>query len=298
MAYDFLLSSGTLVNGRMAYYAKLAGSDEPKITIGYKAFYNDNYGLYNTTTDPGLIYDPAAYVNEKGFWAYFIYPTAKAESKGSFFCLNTYDRARFTFGFMQYAAHVPNGDFVRFFRTLLTLPNAKDYFPRLTLSNGHIYHTSDSGISTQLEDDSSTAKLMDYFNPSLSEIENQEMVCSARMVHWAMNDPAHRKIQVDTAIAHFRGNMAEYSRRFNLDNAPARVCHLVCDIRHQGRGSNDMIALALNTGGNWDKAYANLSMIGYNIYKNRIDTIKNTIASLLAQGLFNRTYRRADNSFV
>lgn len=298
MAYDFLLSSGTLVNGKMAYYAKLAGSDEPKITIGYKTLYNDNYGLYNTTTDLNLTYNPSAYENEKGFWAYFIYPTAKAESKGSFFCLNTYDRARFTFGFMQYAAHVPNGDFVRFFRSLLALPDAKNYFPRLTLSGGHIFYTSDAGISTQLEDDASTSRLMDYLNPSLSEIENQEMICSARMVHWAMNDPEHRKIQVDTAIDHFKRNMSEYNRRFNLNNAPAKVCQLICDIRHQGRGSNDMIALAMNTGGNWDKAYGNLSLIGYNIYKNRIDTVKNTISGLIGQGLFNRTYRSMDNLFV
>jgi hypothetical protein len=298
MAHDFILSSNTLANGRMAYYAKLAGSDEAKFTVGFKTLYQGNYGLFNIASDPGLTYNPATYAGQKGFWAYFIHPTARAESKGSFFCLNTYDRARFTFGFMQYAAHVPNGDFVKFFRALLKLPNAKSYFPRLSLVSGHIFYTNDAGISTQLEDDTSTGRLMDYLNPSLSEIENQEVICAARMVHWAMSDPAHRALQVDTAIDHFKNNMTEYDRRYNLNGAPAKVCQLVCDIRHQGRGNSDMIAMALNTGGNWDKAYSNLAGIGYNSYKSRIDTVKNTISALLAQGVFDKTYRAADNSFV
>lgn len=298
MAYDFLVTSKPLPSGQMAYYATLAGTNGPRITVGYETMYHEKYGLYNTSTSTGLSYDPQNYINEKGFWAYFIYPTAKAESKGSFYCLNTYDRARFTFGFMQYAAHVPNGDFVRFFRLLLALPNAANYFPRLSVRNGHIYHINDAGIFTQLEDDTSTSKLMDYLNPSLSEIEHQEKICSARMVHWAMNDQAHRRVQVDTAIDHFKEKMIEYSKRFNLNNAPAKVCQIICDIRHQGRGSNDMIALALNTGGNWEKAFQNLLTIGYVNYKTRIDTVKNTINNLYLQGVFDSVYDNAQNSFV
>jgi hypothetical protein len=297
MAYDFLLSSSTMTKG-LVYYAKLAGSSEPKITVGYKTLYHDNYGLYNTAIDQNLIYNPANYEAEKGFWAYFIYPTAMAESKGSFFCLNTYDRARFTFGFMQYAAHVPNGDFVRFFRSLLKLPNANAYFPRLNLINNRIHYVNETGASSQLENDNSTTMLSDYFNPSLSEIENQEVICSARMVHWAMNDPAHRKAQVDTAIDNFKRNMIGYNTRFNLNGATAKVCQLICDIRHQGRGDNDMIAMALNTGGNWESAYTNLAKIGYVTYKNRIDTVRKVISDLENQSKFQYTYRSADNSFV
>ena len=242
MAYDFLLSSNTLANGKTAHYARLAGSAEPKFLIGYRTSYEENYGLYNTSANENNLYYPADYEAETGFWAYFIYPTARAESKGSFFCLNTYDRARFTFGFMQYAAHVPNGDFIKFFKSLLILPNAKEYFPRISLIDNHIYYNSDHGISSLLEDDSSTVKFMDYLNPSLSEIENQELICASRMVHWAINDPAHIKLQVDTAIDNYKNNLIEYSRRFNLNNAPDKVCQAICDIRHQGRGKNDEIA--------------------------------------------------------
>src|SRR2546425_705153 len=131
MAYDFLLSSATLTSGRTVHYAQLTGSDQPKFIIGYPTRYEGNTGLFNTTINSSIVYNPADYSEQSGFWAHFIYPTARAESKGSFFCLNTYDRAKFTFTFMQFAAHVPDGDFVKFFKKLLALPNGADYFPKL-----------------------------------------------------------------------------------------------------------------------------------------------------------------------
>jgi hypothetical protein len=97
---------------------------------------------------------------------------------------------------MQYAAHIPNGDFVRFFKELLALPAAKDYFPKLVVQNKRIFYRESSGALTQLEDDATTEGLMKYLNPSLDQIENQELVCAARLVHWATNDAAHRRIQV------------------------------------------------------------------------------------------------------
>src|SRR5688572_30983863 len=195
MAYDFSISSAVLPNGRTAYYAKLNGSTEPKFIIGYRTFYLDNFGLYNTTVNSNQVYVPDDYKGAYGFWAHFIYPTARAESRGSFYCLNTYDRAQFTFSFMQYAAHVPNGDFVLFFRKLIELPNAKEYFPKITLHDGHIHYRNENNTLTRLEDNVSTQRLMNYLNPTLADVENQELICSARMVHWAVNDPAHRKIQ-------------------------------------------------------------------------------------------------------
>lgn len=298
MAYDFILSSGTLANGRTVHYAALAGSEQPKFVIGYRTLYLGNSGLYNVSVIDNLVYKPEDYANQFGFWAYFIYPTAKAESKGSYLCLNTYDRAQFTFSFMQYAAHVPNGDFVKFFKKLLALPNALEYFPKIVLQNNHIFYRNQSGTHTQLEDDQSTQPLMNYFNPGLSEVENQELICSARMVHWASNDPEHRKIQVDTAIDHFKNNMIEYDKRFGLNNVPAKVCQVICDIRHQGRGTNDRIAMALNTNGDYDKAYKNLLSIGEVNYSTRINTVKSTINDLINKGLFNKKYDSAGNNFV
>jgi hypothetical protein len=298
MPIDFTLSSGVMANGRTVHYAQLNGSNEPKFVVGYPTMYLGNVGLYNTRVTPGLVYNPDDYTADFGFWANFIFPTASAESQGSYTCLNTYDRAKFTFSFMQYGAHVPNGDFVRFFRKLLTLPKAANYFPKLVLKDLHIFYKDINGNLSQLENDTSTQPLMDYLNPTLNDVENQELICSARLVHWATNDASHRKTQVETAIEHVKNNMIEYNKRFGLNGVPAKVCQMICDIRHQGRGMNDRIANAMNTNGNYDQAFVNLCSIGAANYSQRITTVRNTINSMLKTGVFNKKYNSATNSFV
>lgn len=300
MALDFLLSSGTLSNGRTVHYAQRANSTEAKFVIGYPTTYDgDKTGLYNLgSSQPQLVYRHEDYSAQQGFWAVFIHPTAMAESKGSFIVLNTYDRAQFTFTFMQFAAHVPNGDFVDFFKLLLALPKGPEYFPRLVLKDNRIFYQNSNKTLKQLEDDNSTQALMDYLNPSRNEIENQELICAARMVHWATNDPQHRALQVKCAIDLYRNNMVSYDKRFNLDGAPAKVCQVICDIRHQGRGKNDRIATALSTNGDWEKAYNNLLTIGEANYKNRIETVRKTITSLEKAGLFNKKWSREKKEFI
>ena len=146
MAITFSFSqSGT------SRFAQVIGSGEPKFLVGKETvFQHTKHGLFNLSIPNGLAYKPDDYKTEYGFWAYFIAPTAKAESNNSFVCLNTYDRARFTFSFMQYAAHVPNGDFVCYLRKLLSLPNAADYFPHLKLVNGHIHKFEEGSPSIAL----------------------------------------------------------------------------------------------------------------------------------------------------
>ena len=297
MAFDFALTSRVLPNGRTAYFGQLVRTTQPEFLIGYRTKFQDNFGIYNVNTSPNLVYRPQDFADKFGFWTQFIYPTARAESRGAFMCLNTYDRAKFTFSFMQYAAHVPNGDFVIFLKKLLSLEKGKEYFPRLDLQNGRIHYRHANGTLTQLETHNSTVGLMNYLNPTLNEVEDQELICSARLVHWASNDPTHRAIQVETAIEHFRKNMIAYDRRFNLDGVPANVCQLICDIRHQGRGTNDRIALALNTGDDFETAFSNLCMIGEVNYKARIDTVRRTIEELSQGGAFNKKYDRATNTF-
>ncbi|HWN89288.1 MAG TPA: hypothetical protein VNM35_09505 [Chitinophagaceae bacterium] len=300
MPHDFSLSTGVVPSGKTAFYAQLNNSAEAKFFVGYRTRYEQvNFGLYNTIVKTGQeIYEPSIFAPQFDFWAHFIYPTAMAESNGSYWCLNTYDRAKFTFSFMQYAAHVPNGDFVLFFKKLLGLNNGTDYFPRLVIKEGRIFYRNSNGTLDQLESDTSSQKLMNYLNPSLNEVEHQEHICAARMVHWAMNDPGNRLIQVETAIDHFKKNMIDYDARFNLDGVPAKVCQMICDIRHQGRGTNDRIANALNTGGDFEKAFNNLCTIGEANYKPRIDTVKKTIKTLEQAGIFNKRYERARNTFV
>ena len=230
--------------------------------------------------------------------AYFIAPTAKAESNNSFVCLNTYDRARFTFSFMQYAAHVPNGDFVKFFKELLALPDAQDYFPKLVVQNNRIFYRQSTGALTQLENDQSTEGLMNYLNPSLNQIENQELICAARMVHWAINDAGHRRVQVKIAIDHFKENMRRYAQSYNLDVYPDKICQIICDIRHQGRASSQQIINALNTEGNFETAYTRLLQLGQPLYASRINTVRTVIKNLTDAGIFGKKYKKSTNNFV
>ena len=299
MPIEFTLTTSLDSKGRTVHSAQRKNSNEPAFIVGTASKYLDTMlGLSNTGNSKDLAYNYPDYTGGNGFWAIFIYPTAMAESKGRFICLNTYDAAYFTFTFMQYAAHVAKGDFVDFFRRLLAFPNAKDYFPKLVLKDGRICFKNADGSLTQLEDDKSTQKLREYLNPTNTAVENQEIVCGARMVHWANNDAHHRALQVQTAVELYKRNQAAYDKQYGLDGAPAKVCMIVCDIRHQGRAKSTVIKAALDTKGDWAKAYTNLLAIGEVDYKNRISTLRTTIADLEGKGLLNKVWSRSKKDFV
>ena len=103
-----------------------------------------NIGLTNVAGSGPLAYAAGDFANGHGFWADFIEPTAICEGR-SFLTLNTYDSAGFTFGFGQFAAHVPEGDFVKLLRALLARPEADAYFPHLELVGGRIHRVADAG---------------------------------------------------------------------------------------------------------------------------------------------------------
>jgi hypothetical protein len=257
----------------------------------------ETWGLINLSTS-GPLYDPASIRPQEGIWADFIYPICLCESQASFQCLNTYDVAYFTFGFLQFAAHVPNGDFVTFLRALLALPLGPSYFPDLAVQGGRIVRVTDTGV-VPLESDSSTRPLMEYLNPSLSAIEDIEIINAAKFVHWSLNEEDHRTTQVELGIAHIRGAMAGYASRYALDQAIDKVCLVVTDIRHQGRAKSSQIIEALNTGGDQDAAYNNLLQIGLPWFEPRIKTLKKAIATLVSDGRLGTTkYDIASGDFV
>lgn len=138
------------------YFAEIDGA---RFLVGKRVSFEGGKGLMNVTGTSTQRYERADYRPRFGFWADFIHPTAMAEG-ALFHTLNTYDRAQFTFSFLQYAAHVPDGDFVVFMRALLALPTAADYFPDLRLTAGRICRLDDDGDSTALESASSTAGLL------------------------------------------------------------------------------------------------------------------------------------------
>ena len=274
------------------YFGTVDGG--PKFFIGRRVGYLGDKGLKNATGTVDQKYDRAAFRPTFGFWADFIHPTAMAEG-GFYHTLNTYDRARFTFAFLQYAALEPNDDFVVFLRALLALPAAIDYFPDLTLQNQRVCKVGASG-PIPIETDSSTDLLMDYFNPSSDEVEDTEVIQAAKLVQWSQTDPAHRNVQVKVGIDHFRSKMKIYARWYpTLDCAVPQICLMVADIHHQGRASAATVRIALQS----DDPLAALLTIGEGPYDSRLETLRREIEVLTDDGTFGiLRYDVTKNDFI
>lgn len=278
------------------YFASIDGEDA--FFVGKKVSYLRNYGLTNFYKKEGPRYDPDTHAREFGHWAYMIYPSVLCESEGYFNLINTYDRAYFTFGFYQLAAHVPDNNFILLFRELLKTPEASRYFPDLSLKNGFICRETENGLA-QLENHDSTQGLMAFLNPSLAEVEEREVIQAAKIIHWANTDPEHQKIQVKVSLDKLKNGMKSYSRRYPLDGVVDTVCLVVADIRHQGRGRSSEIINALDTGGDDEQAVTNLLEIGMHTYSSRIEKLKKSIDGLRSKGqLGQKRYHQQTNEFL
>jgi len=272
------------------YFGKIDGQ---RFFIGSRVSYEGNKGLMNITGSAAQRYDRATFRARFGFWADFIHPTATAEG-ALFHTLNTYDRAHFTFSFLQFAAHVPNGDFVLYLRALLGLSLAEDYFPDLTLNNGRVCRVGDDA-TLPIESDSSTSELLDYLNPTSKEIEDSEVIQAAKLVHWAQNDPRHREVQIEIGVDLFKKKMAAYAKQYQLDGMGDTICLVIADIRHQGRAKSAVIVNALAG----PDPLSSLLKIGEPRYHERLKTLRREIKALLADGtLGRRRYSIAKADFV
>jgi hypothetical protein len=274
------------------FFARVDGG--PRFFVGSDVFFAGHRGLMNIRDASGSPYKPADYRDRFGFWADFIYPTALCESSGFFQRLNTYDAARFTFGFFQHAAHTPNDNFTLLLRQLLGLPLAAAYFPELTLHNDAIHRVTDSGLE-RLETDHSTEGLMRYFNPSRDVVDEREVINAAKCIHWSLHDPAHRDLQVAFTIAQQRQKMAQYGRLYRLNGVVDTVCLVVADIRHQGRAKSRHIIEALESHDTLD----NLLEIGADRFQERIRTLRAALEAGVEEGILGRRrYDAALNDFV
>lgn len=274
-----------------------ASTQGERFFVGNRATFQGRVGLMNLRDQSSPLYDPAEYTNTFGHWSHFIAPTVKAESRGHFNCLNTYDRAGFTFGFLQFAAHVADGDFVKFFRALLQLDERPAYFPDLELRDGRIVQPTANGV-VRLETATSSDALKRYLNPSGGEVENREVLSAARFVHWCSHSKAHREVQVKVGVDTVRQKLRTAHNKINLEGRSDKVCFVVMDILHQGRGTfNAMKQIIQNN--NDAVAFGKLLTIGASSFPERIETIRAEVARLEAAGHFGtRKYSGASNDLV
>ncbi|WP_395753838.1 hypothetical protein [Prosthecobacter sp.] len=268
----------------------------PKFYVSHATKYQKYRGITNDAHPSAPFYDPAEFPT-LGYWAKFMLPTGYVESVLALTNLNTYDSAAFTFGFLQFAAHVPNGDFVRFFRSLLARPEAADYFPDLFLQNGRIMRKLING-TTQLEDDKSTQALMDYLNPNGTVIDDIEVINGAKFIDWTKNVPEARQLQVAEALNTVRNILKHADLVIGLGGRLDTICLVIMDIMHQGRGKTSAIIQALHSSTVESKQLTALLKIGAASYPDRIAGLKKKINELVASGdLGVKRYRSATGDF-
>lgn len=227
-----------IIRDGRAYWAAADGG--ARFFVGRHVNYEGRVGLYNVFAGSPLArldYDPQNYADRFGVWAHFINPTAGCEGR-NFLTLNSYDRAAFTFGFGQFAAHVPDGDFVRWLRAMLALPEAQVYFPDLAVIGGHIHLNGDQ----PLESAASTDGLMRYFNPSPDAVDDVEVGGAARFIHWTANHRPARLAQIGQMIESFRGYVERAGRRSLIEGRSAAQCCVIADLLHHGRGGRTVWA--------------------------------------------------------
>ena len=274
------------------FFARVDGG--ARFFVGSDVVFEGHRGLMNTRDELGNPYNPADYRGRFGFWADFIYPTALCESRGYFQRLNTYDAARFTFGFFQLAAHTPNDNFVVFLRQSLDLPRAAAYFPELTLRDNAVHRLTEQGL-VRLETADSTQGLLQYLNPNRDVVDEREVINAAKFVHWSLNDVAHRDLQVAFTISQQKKKLAQYHQLYRLDGVVDTVCLVVADIRHQGRAKSRHIIEALES----QDALGNLLQIGEDRFPERIRTLRAALEAGEEEGMLGRrTYASASNDFV
>lgn len=277
--------------------------NSPAFAIGAKVRYRnrrtgvDRYGLSNdaghfgSTEAKRQLYLAADYVGTYPYWAGFIEPTAICEGQ-SFLSLNTYDRARFTFGFGQFAAHVPDGDFVRWFRDMLQRPEVVDYFPNLEVRGGRIFKV-EVNRAIPLESADSTEPLQLFLNPTLDDVEDAEVIAAAKLIHWTNKHAGARLLQVQHMVATARALVKQADRRLGLDGRGGDICCVVMDVLHQGRAGFAELQAALAA----PRPYQALLQVGAAGEPGRVANLKQALATRQA-GLARAKWSRASGDFI
>lgn len=282
-----------VVREQNRFYA--SANDEPRFYLGSDVRYGQRRGLMNTSNPPGPRYRVEDHAQQHGDWAWYLLPTIICESNGHFCCLNTYDRAAFTFGHIQLAAHTPQDNFVLFLRQALQRPTAADHFPDLAVHDGRVHRRTRTDSLVPLETPQSTAALMQYFNPSPGSVDDQETERAARMVDWTLRDPGMRDLQVAFSVHEQKRKLRIHATKLPLHGLADKLCIAVLDILHQGRGKYVTIANALRAADPFDA----LLGIGGSQYASRVATLRAGIRDLEAAGKVGRkVYDARSNSFI
>jgi hypothetical protein len=287
------------------YVAETAGGHT--FRVGTRVPYTDDMhrvGLHQVgrtlkEIDQFGVYAAADFEDQFGPWAFFIEPTLSAEGGGRFARLNTYDRAAFTFGAPQLAAHTPKKNFVLYLRALLQLANADMHFPDLSLranaAGERTIHLKRGSAFKDLEEvvrvkrpngvmEDQLARLMAYLNSSPTEVDGAEQIGAARLMNWLRCDPAARGAQIQVFIDSVKTNLQRAKQKLPaFTGQDWRIALWIMDILHQGRGTFREMNAALKK----PKPLTALADIGASRYRSRVKEIASGIQKLETSGKLN-----------
>lgn len=243
------------------------------------------FGTYKAADFPAL-----------GQWGHFIEPTLCAEGGGRFATLNTYDRAAFTFGAPQLAAHTPGENFVEYFRKIIALPDAAQHFPEVSLRKNAAgrttLHLQTSSGFEDLEEvvlvtrpngkkEHQLARLMAYLNPSPTGVDARELSVAARLMNWLRLDPRAKQLQIEVFVSRMQAKLKTAKTKVEgFDGKNWRTALWIMDILHQGRGTYAEMARALASA----SPEASLKKIGWPTYRGRIGTVDAGVGKLAQSG--------------
>lgn len=225
--------------------------------VGRPASFRGRRGLHQRDTDPaGPRFDPAAWLHRHGQAAALAAVVGHCESDNRLCRLNTYDRAAFTFGFLQLAAHTPGDNLILLFRRAVALPSFRRLFPDLTLRKGRLHQTTPRGcVDLELaapprsgSREPQLTRFMRYLNPDARAIGTAELRAAAALTGWTRNQPAARMLQVSTSIRILLDRLRkQHDRWYDLHGKSDVLCAAIADIHHQGRASRKQVAAALRS---------------------------------------------------
>lgn len=252
----------------------------------------------------GPVFRSDDYIERIDHWAYLLEATGHCESQNRFLLVNTYDRAKFTFGFYQLAAHTPQDNLILLFHALAELPQFNDYFPDLVIRNGHLCRVDSAGTLTDLETPMDTGPdgeqnlqlFMNYLNPNRKLIDEQEVLMAARLIHWSLTDAAALDAQVRVSSSILQTKMARrHSPKLGLDGKSDVICAIVCDMLHNGRALYSELKPILAA----SNPFEALLTFKDKTYASRNADLREVIKRLINEGkLGHKVYRAATNEFV
>ncbi|HVF31220.1 MAG TPA: hypothetical protein VNA22_09625 [Pyrinomonadaceae bacterium] len=279
--------------GRNDYFAKLPGVAQ------YYVGRSTKYGLLRGLAQPssklsGPRYAIADYVDEYGTVAGMLGAICMGESTACFNRLNSYDRAAFTFGFYQLAAHTPNDNLILLFRRAVAENAAfRQMFPELKVLDG-VLHREVGGHNVSLEkqfprpghaSEMNLKDFMTFLNADGTAVDDTELSAAARIVHVANTDSAFNDLQVNVAATiTMRKLRSAYSVWYNLNGVSDLICTAIADIHHQGRGTKTQVREALASASTVKDKVAALCRIGSSDFDGRKATLKAALAKAVTDG--------------